>query len=100
MIDPRACEKAFKNMQIALKPGVFLPDSVFQGSWNHFLFMESDQLFIPSFVEAVHEFLNAEPAQAVCLRNLSRQVGTEFDECSAVCLNGKTTWSDYEKLAR
>ena len=92
--------QAFGNVIKALKPQAMLPENVFQGAWSHFLFTESDQLFTRFFVEAAREFLNIESATAVCLLNLNRHVGTDFDERALICLDSKTTWSDYEKRLR
>ncbi|WP_116137029.1 hypothetical protein [Trinickia diaoshuihuensis] len=73
-----------------------LPDRVFEGAWEDFLFCESDRLFDAAFVNVVIQFLGCENSRVACLLNLDRTDLTRFEESGeAIFLDRSTTGAQY-----
>ncbi|TCG09428.1 hypothetical protein BZM27_05610 [Paraburkholderia steynii] len=64
--------QSYANAIAAYDSGKNFPEQVFHGNWQKFLFFQSDYLFSSEFVDTVHDVLQQERANTVCLLNLGR----------------------------
>ncbi|MGB8366287.1 MAG: hypothetical protein WCE20_17460 [Rhizomicrobium sp.] len=62
--------KSYANAVNSVHTDITLPLNVFVGAWAEFLFFESDAIFKPEFVAAMHDLLDAEMSHVCCLINL------------------------------
>lgn len=72
--------RAFRFAVSAIDPHASFPGQVFQGRWAKFLFFESDRMFAPEFAAIASELLRAEPANLLCLLNLTQAQSTDLSD--------------------
>jgi len=89
---------AFNNILMAIDSNALLPNQVFKGLWNCFLFCESDNLVSPRFVETIAELIRLEGATTCCLLNYSETRDFEFQRAATLFIEIGTTSTDYISL--
>lgn len=57
-------------LYVALKSGASFPERVFNPGWGEFLFLDSDRLFMASFVEGLQSLLDVDGARSIDVINL------------------------------
>jgi hypothetical protein len=62
--------KAYANAISAVGINARLPQNVFVGAWNRFLFFEESLIFEDLSIAILHEILDAEGAHSICVANL------------------------------
>ncbi len=79
---------------------VDLPQQVFVGIWESFLFCEPDWLFRPSFVDIAKRMLALENAGACCMINLSLTKIFKFEVADAFYVDANVDPMDYKTRVR
>ena len=90
MADETLQDLAFSNALSSLIGEKRLPENVFAGQWDDYLFFESDLLFEEGFVDAANVLLRDEHASVIALINLGIA-----EVPDAFFLDRGTKWVDY-----
>lgn len=95
-----AQKQAFSNIAKSIDFNCYLPNNVFIGGWNVFLFCESDRIFGQEFIIALKLFLSIEESCVSCLFNIDRAKANEFNESSVIFIDGNVTENSYREALR
>ena len=92
--------KAFERVVTSIDATRSLPDQVFLGPWETFLFFESDRLFAPSFAVIAQDLLRVDQASACCLVNFSESPVLTYESAAKLFLDSTTQSDDYDAQLR
>lgn len=92
--------RAFGNSIAFVDVNRSLPDAVFVGVWDRFLFCESDRIFSSEFIRVIKKLFDIERAEVACLLNVSRSEGRDFESSSAFFMDALISESEYVEWLR
>ena len=95
-----AKRRAFGHVFGSINSAVSFPSQVFLGSWDAFLFFESDRLFSPGFAVIAAGLLNAEGAEVCCLLNLSETDRMVYEEAAMLFIDAGMEPHSYDAALR
>jgi hypothetical protein len=90
--------KAYANATGSVRIDARLPQNVFVGVWNTFLFFEETRIFERPSVEILHGILDVEGSQSICLANLGN--AEVYDPPPARYVDRTTDAAGYISLLR
>ena len=91
----RTQQQAFDNATQSLDFNSRLPDNVFIGHWDSFLFCESDRMFDREFVSILNLLLQLEKASVSCVINISETKVFNIDEAALIFIDEEVTGNEY-----
>src|SRR5262245_58410502 len=104
MSDMRASDEAkhgaYGQVIASINSAACLPARVFRGSWDAFLFFESDRLFASDFAVIAAGLLNAEQAEVCCLLNFSETDTMAYESAAKLFLDQGTEPHAYDAMLR
>lgn len=92
--------KAFDNVIGSINNSTCLPEQVFQGNWNAFLFFESDRLFASNFTLVAKGLLNEERADVCCLLNFNETDVLTYGSAATLFIDAQTSPQAYDAMLR
>jgi hypothetical protein len=98
--DEASRQKALDVVMRSLDFERVLPEGVFIGKWDHFLFCESDRIFAPGFMDAMSGLLRLERAQVSCFLNVDKTEVFELGRIAAFFFDEGVTSREYGSAVR
>src|ERR1700739_3794696 len=92
--------RAFCNAVGACNFERMLPDQLFVGAWESFLFFQSDYIFAADFVDVLGGLLHLEGAHTAFLLNLDKTEVLEFESAAAMFIEPTMDGAGYEENLR
>ncbi len=86
---------AFQNVCASINSTALLPEQVFKGNWNQFLFFETDMIFARSFPEVVTDIIRIEQAKCCCLLNYDLTPVIEYQAAAMMFLDESLGGEEY-----
>jgi hypothetical protein len=95
-----AKRRAFGHVIGSIDSAASFPAQVFLGSWDAFLFFESDRLFAPGFAVIATSLLNAERADVCCLLNFNETDRMVYEAAAMLFVDAGTEPHAYDAMLR
>lgn len=96
----KAEQDALHNIVNAIAIDEALPNQVFKGQWNSFLFSQSDWIFTGDFVGVIKAFFDTEGSNGASLVNLSRTISFASEAVAHFNFSTTTEGQDFEHFLR